>query len=99
FAWPFALFRAPGDSLVAWDGSWAQLLFDPEGRFVRQNTLDRARLSLVLGTRHFTEMFTPLSDGTIVLHAYERGDGRAPPVGLYRPPLGFIRVHPDGSRL
>ncbi|MGH7553985.1 MAG: 6-bladed beta-propeller [Longimicrobiales bacterium] len=101
FRRPDHIRRAAGDTIEVWDAMLGPIsVFDPQGRYVRRENVDRDRVMDVIGLSRATERLTPLPDGTFVLHVTLRGNARERgvlPGVLYRPPLGFFRFQRDLS--
>ncbi len=97
FDYPRSLTLLQGDTLVVLDRTGNRVFFEPQGRFLRQEVLDRGLWASFWGSGHRADFGGVLPDRSLLALVYEQGPPSTYPQGLYRPVMGLASVRPDFS--
>lgn len=100
FRYPTQITVGEGDTVVVWDNPAHRInRFAPDGRFVEAISIDRGAIAGMIQPPYFSEMAEVLPDGDLLVHVFESSGGGPPPVGVFRPGSGVLRMAPDLGRV
>jgi hypothetical protein len=100
FRYPTQVTVGRGDTIVVWDNPAHRInRFAPDGQFIEAISIDRGAISGMIHAPYFSEMAEALPDGDLLVRLFESSGGGPPPVGVFRPGSGALRMAQDLSRV